>query len=184
MITYDNTALAVAGGDVIYAADINDIVTRLPVTYVKTGPTARNTTTTLADDPELSGIALAVGNYEIELVLYYTVASTTPKLKFRWGFTGTANGTGALRASIGPGSDNTSAPDLATSMSSRGLQTTGQDSTNNSSTSASFSAVREIATNFQVTVAGNLSLQWAQSVSNASDVTVQGSSFFRIRRLS
>lgn len=152
------------------------------VPVVKTVATARQSTTTLADDPELQGVALSTGTWDIEVVIFYTVSSTTPKLKFRYAFTGTWNGGSAFRASVGPGSTNVAAPDQVTEASIRGVTLDTQDATVDSSTSAGFSVVREVARNVVVTVAGNMSVQWAQSVSTASNVTVQSGSHIRIQK--
>lgn len=153
----------------------------VPSTFFKQTATPRNTTTTLANDPELAGIPLATGLYRIHFYGFMTQASTTPKLKGRWGFTGTWNNPD--RNVIGPGQSNTAAPTDAASANFAGAQATGQDVIVSTSTSVVWSSWRETATNVFVTVAGNLSYQWAQSVSNASNVTLQAESGFEIRRI-
>ncbi|GGN40565.1 hypothetical protein FHR83_007008 [Actinoplanes campanulatus] len=181
-MTTRESGIEVFGGDIIYAADINSVVASLPKLYVKDNVTSRQSTTTLADDPDLAGIALAVGVYDIELLLFYTVASTTPKIKTRWGFTGTI--TNSIRVCHGPGSANVGAPDAVTDATFRGYGLTSQDAVYNSSTSTAYTAVTETVYGAEVTVTGNLSLQWAQSVSTASNVNVQPGSTFRIRKIS
>jgi hypothetical protein len=161
-----------------------NVIAFMPITYTKAVSTSRNTTTTLADDPELAGIPLSVGTWEVELMLHYTVASTTPKLKTRWAFTGTWNTGGAIRNVLGPSTINVAAPSQVTEMNSQGFTTDTQDAVYDSSTSSAYSAARELSRDVVVTVAGNLSLQWAQSVSNASNVTVQATSCFTIRKIS
>lgn len=171
--------MTLQAGGIIFASDINNIA---GVTYTKANVTARASTTTLANDLDLTAIALGVGTYDIELVLFYTVASTTPKLKTRWAFTGTWATT--LRACFGPGNVTTpaNAPDLSAETAIIAHTTDTQDSLYNSTTSGNFSAVRELARGIVVTGAGNLSLQWAQSTSNASAVSVQAGSSFSIRQ--
>jgi len=152
----------------------------MPSTFVKAADQSRNTSITLADDAELAGIPLSVGTWEIELVLFYTVASTTPLLKTAWAFSGTW-GTSALRAVVGP--NGIVAPSVATPANMQAAPLTTA-AVYNSSTAGSYSSVREIARNVVVTVAGNLSLQWAQSVSNASNVTVRAATSFGTRKIS
>lgn len=175
------TALSFAIGQRLTADLLTDFLALTPIVYTKASSTDRNTTTTYADDPELKDIPLAVGTYDIELIGFYTVASTTPKLKTQWHFTGTWNS--PIRNCLGPGSTNIAAPDIVTPSTAQGYVADSQNATYNSSTSPSYSVFREVALNVTVTVAGNLSLQWAQSVSNGSNVSVKGGTSFRIRKL-
>lgn len=170
------------GGDIIYAADINGVVASLPQVFTKTGATARQSTTTLTADPDLSGITLGVGVYDIELILFWTCANTTPKLKTRWGFSGTITNT--LRLCHGPGSSQTGGPEAVSDATMRAYALTSQDAVYSTSTSSAYSAVLESAFGVEVTVAGDLSLNWAQNVSTAANVTVQPDSCFRIRKIS
>lgn len=170
--------MTVFAGDPIYASTVNGVLPRL---YVKSAGEARNTTTTLADDAELAGITLEAGTYSIELVLYYTLSTTTAqKIKTQWAFSGTWNS--PVRACIGPGSTNTSAPDQVTPSTFRAY-TDSQDAIYDSSTSASWSCVREVAANVVVTAAGNLSLQWAQNASSGNNTTVNAETAFRIQKI-
>jgi hypothetical protein len=182
--TYDNSDLLVAGGDVIYAADLNDITARMAKTYKKGGANSRFSTT-LADDPELAGIPLAVGVYEIELVGYFTLATTnTQKLKTRWGFTGSWNGAVAARTIIGPGSAQTAAPANVTEVNLQAVHIGDQDAIYDTvAGTGSYSNFRELCGEAIVTVQGNLSLQWAQSVTSANATTLQEGSYFRVRKV-
>jgi hypothetical protein len=167
-----------AAGDTILASDINAVIARLPVTTTKAAATARNTTTTLADDPHLSGITLTPGTYDIELVFFYTLTTTTTqKIKTRWAFT-TGTWSTTNRACHGPGSDNVDPPESVAEATFRVYTTDGQDAVYDSSTSAAYSAVREVARGVVVTVTGTLSLQWAQVASSANNTTVQAGSSF------
>src|SRR5262249_48281086 len=109
----------------------------------------------------------------------YIVANTTPKLKTNWGFTGTWNT--PTRFCIGPGNAQVANPETVTDVTLRGYSTT-QDATYSSSTSTAFSVVRETVRNAVVTVAGNLSLQWAQGTSNANNVSVIAGTSFVVRQ--
>lgn len=169
--------MTVFAGDPIYASDINDIIATIPLTYTKSAVESRNTTTTLADDTHLVSIPLEIGTYDIELVMFYTLSTTTTqKIKTRWAFTGTWAST--TRACIGPGSANTAAPNDAAEVTLRGYVSDTQDAIYDSSTSGAYSVVREVAKGVVVTVAGNLSLQWAQNASSANNTNVQAGSAF------
>lgn len=150
-----------------------------PLTYSKGGVTSRTSTTTLTDDPELTGIPLAVGTYDIELVGFWTQAATTPSLKTQWAFTGTWNT--PTRACQGLGIGSTTAPDLGTIAHSRG-NTTAQNAIYGTYASTAYTIFRERAVSVIVTVAGSLSLQWAQNTSIASAVNLQGGTSFIIRK--
>ena len=175
--------MTVFAGDPINASDVNGIVDLLPVTYTKASSTGRNTTTTYAADPELTGIALAVGIYEIELVAFFTLATTnTQKIKTRWIFSGTWNT--PIRACIGPANANVGAPNAVTDATMGGFVADSQDAIYDTSTSGSYSVFREVARNVTVTVAGTLALHWAQSVSSANNTNLQSGTSFVIRKIS
>lgn len=156
----------------------------LPRYYIKANSTSRNTTTTVAADTGtgqlLAGIPLEIGSYEVELVAYFTLTTTgTQGIRTRWGFTGTlAN---PVRNCLGPG-DSGSGPAVNATLMCQGFQATGQDASYFTASSAGYSSFREICTGMIVTVAGNLSLNWAQSVSSANNTNLQGGSYFRITR--
>lgn len=170
--------MGLGAGQIVYEDDLQN---RFPQVYGKSGATARLSTTTLSDDPDLSGITLSVGTWSIELLLFYTVASTTPKIKTRWIFTGTWGA--HIRLCHGPGNNTGFAPNVVDTVTLQGYVLDTQDAIYNSSTSSAYSAVYEACYNVDVTVEGQLSLQWAQSVSTASNVTVQSASAFRLQKL-
>jgi hypothetical protein len=161
-------------GDLV-TADLLDSM--LVKTYTKASTTARNTTTTYADDPELLNISLGVGTWDIELTLFFLLATTsTQKLKTNWAFTGTWNN--PIRLVVGPGTAQTGVIGTVTDMNLGGYTCTGQDAIYDRDTGAGFIGVREVVRNAVVTVAGNLSLQWAQSASSANNTSVcAGTSF-------
>lgn len=168
----------VAGGDIIYADDVNSLRTRA---YVKANLTARSSTTTFANDPDLVTIPLEVGTFEIELVLFFTLTTTnTQKIKTRWSFTGSWNN--SVRACVGPGVANTAAPSAVTDVHLAAYRPDDQDAVYDIAAGGTYGIVRETAT-IDVTVAGTLALSWAQSVSVANATTVQPGSAFRIRRV-
>ncbi len=179
-------AIAFLTGQRLTADLLNEnIYAYMPVTYSKAAAEPRNTTTTLANDGELAGIALGVGTWDIELLGYYTVASTTPRLKTRWALT-TGTWTSSIRACTGPGNIAAPAggPEAMQEMTTRGYSLDTQDAVYNSTTSSAYSTFRETARQVVVSVAGTLSLQWAQNTSNASNVTIQPGTCFTIRKIS
>ncbi len=176
--------MVVFGGDIILAEDVNAILRKLPRYYRKTSGTARNTTTTLADDPALSAIPLEIGTYDIELLLFYTQTTTnTQDIKTRWAFTGTWSGSnGPDRHIMGIANDSTATANVSTGVNMGGSQAAGQDAIYGGPASSVFNCAREWTVNTIVTVAGNLSLQWAQNASSGNNTTVQAGSAFRITR--
>lgn len=170
---------SLAVGDLVTADLLQSMV---PKYYIKPSAENRNTTTALADDSDLQGIPLAVGTWEIELLGFFTLTTTTAQaLKTRWAFTGTWNNPD--RNVIGPGSDNVAASDKSTTVNVRGAQAAGQDAVYQTSATTVFSNFREWTANCVVTVAGNLSLQWAQFSSSGNNTSMQGNTTFRVRQI-
>lgn len=152
----------------------------LPKTYTKLATQSQNTTTTLVDDAELLNIPLGVGTWEIELIGFFTVANTTPKLKTQWGFTGTW--TAPTRSCFGPGQANVASYDAITDVDMAGLLSTA-NAVYNYAVSATPASFREVTRAAVVTGAGNLSLKWAQNTSNASNVSIVAGSSFVVRQV-
>ena len=169
---------SLAVGD-LWTADLAQSM--VPKYYVKPSAESRNTTTTLADDTDLASIALAVGTYEIELLgFFHLTTTTTQKIKTQWAFSGTWNA--PVRHIIGPGSAQTAATTDATETNVRASQTS-VDATYDCAVSTAFSCFREWTCNAVVTVAGNLSLKWAQSASSANNTTLDPGTTFRVRQI-
>jgi hypothetical protein len=160
-------------------------MTVLGTVTTKSAATSRSNTTTYADDPHLANIALAIGTYEVELIGYFTLATTTAqKIKTQWAFTGTWNGSTAARACIGPGSAQVAGPTAVTDMFLQGLHANGQDAVYDAAAgTGSYTSFRELCGNVNVTVAGNLSIQWAQSALSANNTNLQEGSYVRVRKL-
>lgn len=156
----------------------------LPRFYIKANATSRaNTVTPAADSGTgivLAGIPLEVGSYEIELVgLWNTTTTGTQGIRTRWGFTGTV-GT-PYRNCLGTG-DNATAPNVNATIMALAAQSTAQDASYFTGVTGGFVCFREICTGFVVTAAGNLSLNWSQSVTSANNTNLQAGSYFRITR--
>lgn len=153
----------------------------IPDIYVKSGPESATSDTTLSNDSELSGIPLGVGTWYICLSLFVsTPASATPDIKTQWAFTGTWNT--PLRMCQGPGSTNTAGPETITVSKSGALAVNANSVYGLAATSAYALAVEKTYAAV-VTVAGNLSLQWAQNTSDANATIVQAGSTFEVRQI-
>jgi len=168
----------VASGDIVFADDVNAGRTRA---FVKANLTARTSTTTYANDPELVAIPLEVALFEIELVLLFTLTTTnTQKIKTQWSFTGTWDN--QVRACIGPGVAQVGAPGTVSDANMGGYRASDQDAIYDIAAGGTYGVARETAI-LNVTVAGNMALSWAQAASVANATTVQPGTSFRIRRL-
>lgn len=156
----------------------------LPRFYIKANATSRANTITPAADTGtgliLANIPLEIGSFEIELVgLWNTTTTGTQGIRTRWGFTGTV-GT-PYRNCLGTG-DNASAPNVNATIMALAAQSTAQDASYFTGTTGGFVCFREICTGFTVTAPGNLSFNWAQSVTSANNTNLQAGSYFRITR--
>lgn len=150
-------------------------------TYVKTAASTKNNNT-LANDSELSGIALEAGTYWIKVnMMFHCTGSATPDIKTQWAFTGTWNNPN--RQCIGPASTNTASWDGITPAKMGGVAT---NVTNiyGLAGSAAYSGATEECFTVEVTVAGNFSLQWAQNTTDAANVTtLQAGSAVMLKKL-
>lgn len=149
---------------------------------VKPGATSK-ANNTLADDPDLAGIALPVGTHEIEAQYNFQLASTPASsvavgLKIAWTFSGTATGT---RNGMGISSTNASTDTSATMMKIIGGAITTSQAYGINATF--FQPVREWA-RVTVSVAGNLTVQWAQNVTAAGNsLTLGAGSYIKWRQV-
>lgn len=173
--------MTVFGGDTIFAADLNNLEARLPVTTTKAAATDRINNTMTAD-PELTGIALGVGTYELDLILMFTQLTTaTQKLRTQWSFSGTWNT--PIRACMGPGSAATSARTDVAEMQV-GAYASNVDALYCVAAGAGFSTVFERCRLVTVTVAGTLALVWAQNTTSANITSVKAGTSFTTRKIS
>lgn len=150
-------------------------------TYVKSAASTKNNNT-LAADTELSGIALEAGTYWIKVNIFaHCTGSATPDIKTQWAFTGTWNNPN--RQCVGPSSTNTGSVDAITPLRMGGTATSTNAVYGLAATSA-FAVITEECFNVEVTVAGDFSLQWAQSTTDAANVTtVQLGSAVMLKKL-
>lgn len=124
---------------------------------------------TLANDAELAGFALGVGTWEVHMmILAFNSGSATPDIKTQWTFSGTWNT--PLRTCVGPGSTNTGNSDTLTPLKMR-AEAVNSNSSYGLALSGSYSEIDERCSTLVVTVAGTISLQWAQVTTDAANAT-------------
>lgn len=148
---------------------------------VKTLATPK-TNNTLANDPELSGVALGVGQWDIRMLIFAsTSGSNVPDIKTQWSFTGTWNS--PLRMVQGPGITNVGGSDALTPIKFRATATNA-DSPYGLADSTAYTAIQEYCSTAVVTVAGNLALNWAQNTTTGGTPTnVQPGSYIEVRQI-
>lgn len=169
------------GADLIVEGDLSVAGVGYQSTKVKANTEDRANVTTVANDGELTNIALGVGTYSVEVLIFATTPTTnTQKLKTQWGFTGTWNN--PIRACVGPGSTNTAARSDITPSQFNGVPA-GTDVTYGFAASTGFNVVMERADNVTVTVAGTLSLKWSQAAASANVTSVKAGSSVTVRRI-
>lgn len=139
---------------------------------------------TLTNDPELSGVLLGVGTWEIEVLMFIGATASTGNFKTAWAFTGTVANQ-VQRSVQGPVSGNTNPPSVTGFVMNFG--TTGATFTGATTygigSASNFTTIKEETDDFQVTASGLFSVQVAQSVSNASSTVVRLGSRLRVRQI-
>lgn len=158
----------------------SDVVSLVPKTVAKAVSTDRVSTTTFADDPELSGIPLAVGTYSIEADLMMIGGAGGIANKTTWTFSGTWNG--PVRQCFGPTATNTAIPTAAVSLQSAGYLV-GTSCVYGLSTSGIWMCVREYCHNVIVTAPGNFAVSWAPNVSAANSGGLRAGSAVSVRKI-
>lgn len=151
-------------GEVILAEDI-----QVPGFIRKPTATALTSNTTLTADPDLT-VFLPVGDWRIDVYLTVTGAAAAD-IKVNYAWTGTAT---ISRQGFGPGPASTDVNDAETGV----FQGIAFSSSLIYGTSTAGSRASGIHENLlvEVTVAGTLTLQWAQNASSATATNVTGSS--------
>lgn len=154
-----------------------------PDYYVKGAATARASTTTVTDDPDLVIPVLAGEVCLCEFwVKYNSPAITTPPLlKTQWG---SPSGTSFNRQVTGPGSaspGDSGADNIGSHWGVHGQATA--ETYGPRGTGGQQLWLMEWAVVTVGGTAGNITLQWAQTVSNTNPVTVANGSFARHTRI-
>jgi len=141
--------------------------------------TDRNSTTTLADDPDLTTTLEANARYFIEIELWYAATNASGGIKTAWTVPSGVTG-------------NRSALGLADSVSNAVPEGSGRFGVHAFTTAVAYGD-RASSTNLIVakecsmlttsTSSGTLALQWAQNVSDAANCRVAAGSLIRVTRL-
>lgn len=169
--------MTVAGGDIIYASDVNDW---RPITAVKAAALGRNTTTTNSADPDLTLSLLASATYDFTARLFLSSnANAAGDWRGAFTWTGTASvsyGALALVTAIASGGS----ADLIASPTVRLDSTSpGGDFLAGCSTAGMLAVIHG---RIVCTTANTLTLAWSQRTSNANDTKVlEGSSLTAYR---
>lgn len=162
----------VAGGDIIYAANINTLAPRV---VNKLNMTTRTSTITFAADPDLVVPVEANGIYVVKFFIK-AGALAAADIKTRWDVP--AGMVSSNKCVIGPGSTavDANADNIASRQGVHGF-----------ATSIVYNGVRNSAGNqFQIleyalvavgATAGNITLEWAQAVSDPTGSTINVGSF-------
>jgi hypothetical protein len=166
--------------------EVGDLVTADLLTSMVPDKTIKGTTTdavsdiTISDDPDLSSIPLAVGTYDIDVLIFVTTVTTnTQDFKTQWSFTGTWNT--PIRACVGPGVGNLGSRDAITPLKRSGLAS-NSDAIYEMAAGAGFYTLHERCDNVVVTVAGLFAFAWAQNASVANATSVKSGSSVTVRR--
>lgn len=145
---------------------------------VKASTSTRTSTATVTPDAELQGIALPLGTHYVEFsgVMTGAAGAFTGGFQCVWNFTGTASG---FRTTLGMSAGSaTSSTNTTMRISSANLNSTGQ-------TYGTFTGnlhLRETAI-VTVSVAGNLSIDWAQGASNATSTQLLPGSYVKWKQI-
>lgn len=165
-----------AAGDPITASALNytqgDVI-------VKTVATIRASTTTLADDPDLTTTLDANATYSVEFLLK-PGSNLAADFKTQWTVPSGASGN---RTALGPGSTATDggADNIAMHSGTHGFATT-----------VNYSGVRDVVTNLFfvyesaiviTTSSGTCAIQWAQVTSTAVNTQLGAGSMMRVKRV-
>ena len=166
-----------AGDDFV----VETLRSMIPQTVTKTATETVNNSSTYQDDDDLSGLALGVGTWWVRMCLFMTcTTSATPDIKTKWTFSGTA--TNAIRMIKGPGSTNVASPSVITPVYLSGVPM-ANDAIYGLNATSTFAYAEEEVFNLTVTVAGNLTLQWAQNTANASNTNMHAGSTVQYRQV-
>jgi hypothetical protein len=172
MTTYPS----IGGGDDITA----DLLASMQQMFaVKSSATTRTSTTTLANDPELTLTLAANSKYFVEFFLYYG-AINAEKFKTAWAVPSGVTGT---RSTLGPGSsaDQSSVDNISMRTGAHLYTTAATYGTRDDNTGPCFA----YETSIVITGAssGTLAVQWAQSTSGSTGTALFEGSFLRVTRL-
>jgi hypothetical protein len=172
MATYPS----IGGGDDITA----DLLASMQQMFaVKSSATTRTSTTTFADDPELTLTLAANSKYFVEFFLYYG-AIDAEKFKTTWTVPSGVTGT---RTAMGPGSSaNQSSMDNVSMRDGVHLYSTSATyGTRNDNTGPCFAYEHSVV--ITGASSGTVAIRWAQATSGSTGTALFEGSFMRVTRL-
>jgi hypothetical protein len=167
---------------VIAAGGLGDsdfISALVPDVFWKAAATSRASTTTLADDPDLTTTLAANAVYWVQMWLHF-VSQTTPLIQTAWTVPSGATGN---RGVIGPGSSSNqaSSDNVSGRFGVHGFATSIVYGTRGATTNQL--GCSETAVVFTSSSSGTLALQWAQNTSNATASQMSAGSVMLVKRL-
>lgn len=158
----------------------------LPLEFWKVTTTDRSSTTTLADDPDLTTLLDANATYKVEFHLHYaaTPPAGTGQFKTAWTVPASATGNRTAHGMASTVSDSSSAPTGGGAGDGRsgvhGFATAVTYGDRASTTNQCFALEEGVVV---TTNAGTLAIQWAQVTSSATVTRLSAGSFLRVKRL-
>lgn len=162
-----------AVGQVLAASDVNNWF--VPVAAVKTSDQSVTSSTAFVSDTELFVPLVALGTYQFECFLSYEGAAgnNTGAIKWKWIVpAGTSVRYQGLFQGTGGGA------------SVNGVFIAGDTPASNTQGPGVLTGVSMIGTIVVSSTGGNMTLQWAQNVSNATSTVVHPQSCLILRRIS
>lgn len=140
---------------------------------VKAGDTSRASTTTLANDPELT-MSLSAGTYIVESQLFWSSASASPLAKVNFATPTIVIASGEYVTSSGGGTLSTGEL-IIDGSSSANVMAIGPNAR------PSYASIHALVT---ISASGTFALSWAQSSSNATATVLKAGSYLLVRRIS
>ena len=159
-----------AVGQVLSASDVNTWF--VPLAVYKAADTARNSTTTLTADPDLTVSVAASAVYDVDLVLIYTGASAANF--FQWDFDVPSGAVFQYLQVYQNSAGNAAVESQAAGTSGSWANTTGV---------GNFMGMRISGTLIVSTTAGTFDLKWAQHASGATNTTLRKGSKMTLQRI-
>lgn len=154
----------------------------IPVIVRKQTNTARSSTTTLTDDPELTFSLGANSVYFVEFIVKYATPGASGTAGFKTAWT-TPSGASGNRTALGPGSSasDSNADNISMHSGIHGFTTAVIYGSRSTSTSNQLALIETAVVT--TSSAGTCAFQWAQQTSNGSNTTLFGDSIMRVTQL-
>lgn len=151
------------------------LMSMIPQTAYKVSGTIRQSTTTLADDPDLTMTLEANAVYFVEFFIQYSSNATS--IKTAWTVPSGASG---IRGFIGLGSSATAADNISARIDAASFTSAATFGDKTSVSSVCYLTETSVVT---TSSGGTLAYQWAQLASTAEDTQVRAGSFMRVTRI-